>query len=416
MTLADAVLCRGLAISFAIPIILLIRLLMRRAPARLRAFLWLPVWLRLLVPIFVHIPMPAVPTSSPFYPMRESSRYLAMTNVFEQVRTTDIVSMFIWLAGVMALLTYALVSALRLKKKLRTAVRIDDDAVMADIPGAPFVFGLRHPVIYLPFGLPEETAQQVLLHERAHIRRRDYLIKPAVFLLTSLFWVDPLLWVAYGMLCRDLEMACDETALHGANTATRADYAQALLDCTNGKRTGPCPVAFGESGVAGRIRTVLRARPVRRSACAVGAVLLAASVFFLYVQPVGGSVRGAAFGPLTSSMFTEEELTQARSAVLSSFPRSFDGGRLVRLDYGGDASATCTEETEQVVFFAEIYAEYLIDDIPLPNPPRQLFIDSRMWTLDTGDDRTFTRYPYIVARQSDGSWKVVKSGYCALLD
>ena len=163
-----------------------------------------------------------------------------------------------WLIGVFLLLMYTLISCLRLHSKVRTAVRLRDNIYQSERIDSPFVFGVIKPKIYLPLGISGEAAGSVIAHEKAHIRRKDHLWKPFGFLLLTVHWFNPLMWIAYVLLCRDIELACDESVIKDLGSEQRADYSQALLSCSINRRAiAACPIAFGEVGVKQRVKTVL---------------------------------------------------------------------------------------------------------------------------------------------------------------
>ena len=164
----------------------------------------------------------------------------------------------LWLVGVFALLLYTVISYVRLKKKIGTAVLYKDNIFQSESVISPFVLGIIKPKIYLPFNMTDSDMENVVAHEQAHIKRKDHLWKPLGFLLLTIHWFNPLMWVGYIMLCKDIELACDEKVVKNLDTEQRADYSQALLSCSvNRRMIAACPLAFGEVGVKSRIKTVL---------------------------------------------------------------------------------------------------------------------------------------------------------------
>ena len=159
--------------------------------------------------------------------------------------------------GCLLLLFYAAVSCLRLLRTIRTAVLLRDNIYQSEHIASPFILGIIRPKIYIPFSLTEETLQPVLLHERAHLQRRDHWWKPLGFLLLTVYWFHPLIWLSYILLCRDIELACDEKVIRDFSREERADYSQALLTCSAHRKIAACPLAFGETGVKKRVKSVL---------------------------------------------------------------------------------------------------------------------------------------------------------------
>lgn len=165
---------------------------------------------------------------------------------------------YIWVAGTVFLLAYFVISLALLKRSLSTAVSESKGVYRGDRVGSPFVLGFISPKVYLPFGLSEENQSYVLRHEHAHIKRLDHLVKPLAFFILALHWFNPLVWVSYILLCRDIEYACDEKVIKELNTEERKAYATALLACgVKGRSAMSCPVAFGEISVKQRIKKAL---------------------------------------------------------------------------------------------------------------------------------------------------------------
>ncbi len=168
------------------------------------------------------------------------------------------ISSIVWIIGIVVLLIYTLVSFLKLKSKIGTAVLLRDNIYQSEAVVSPFVLGIMRPKIYLPFNMSGQDVEHVIAHERAHLKRKDHLWKPLGFLILTLHWFNPLLWLGYVLLCRDIELACDEKVVKDLNNEQRADYSQALLTCSvNRRMIAACPLAFGESGVKDRVKAVL---------------------------------------------------------------------------------------------------------------------------------------------------------------
>ena len=164
----------------------------------------------------------------------------------------------LWIIGMAVLLLYAAISYWRLCRKVDTAVLRRNNIFQSENVSAPFVLGIIKPRIYLPFKMDGQELEAVVAHEQAHICRKDHWWKPLGFLLLTIHWFNPLMWVAYVLLCRDIEMACDEKVIKALDNAHRADYTQALLACSvNRRRITACPLAFGEVGVKERVKSVM---------------------------------------------------------------------------------------------------------------------------------------------------------------
>ncbi len=294
--------------------VLLLRLIFKKAPKRITVLLWCIVGLRLVMPFSVESIFSLIPSSETVSKAWDSPRPSLESGItaidngvnnyleghyFEGVTRpaghfTDIttIAAAAWLIGTAALLIYTAVSFFRLKKGLRTAVLLRDNIFQSEKISSPFVFGIIKPKIYLPFGITERNAESVILHEQAHISRRDYLWKPLGFLLLCVHWFNPLMWLAYVLFCRDIEFACDERAIGLLNTDKRADYSEALLNCSAGRHMlFAYPPAFGEVGVKSRVKSVLNyKKPAFWLAAAAVIAGIAASVCLL-TNPKTGSRR-----------------------------------------------------------------------------------------------------------------------------
>ncbi|MDE7224404.1 MAG: M56 family metallopeptidase, partial [Acetatifactor sp.] len=176
---------------------------------------------------------------------------------------TDVMSVLavVWVAGVILLVFYFAFSYWRLRRQISTAVILRDNIFQSERIGSPFVLGIVKPRIYLPFEIDGQNLEYVISHEQAHIRRRDHWWKSLGFLLLAVYWFNPLMWLSYVLLCRDIELACDEKVIQAYGSRQRADYSQALLACSVSRSSiTACPLAFGEVGVKERVKSVLNYR------------------------------------------------------------------------------------------------------------------------------------------------------------
>lgn len=270
----------SIAAGWLILAVIALRLLLRRAPKRFRLLLWAVVGLRLALPWSIESALSLIPSAQtlPEGIMLERAPVLdtgisalngAINPGFTAAFTPELgasanplqvllpIAAAFWMLGAAAMLLWALVSWLRLRKRAREAVRLEENVYECEI-ASPFVLGLFRPRIYLPFSLENGERELVLAHERAHITAGDHIIKPLGWLLLAAHWYNPLVWLAYALFCRDIELACDERVVRGLSLSDRADYSQALLDLSR-PRGGvrACPLAFGESSVKGRVKSVL---------------------------------------------------------------------------------------------------------------------------------------------------------------
>jgi len=308
--------------------VLLLRLCLKKAPRWITCLLWGLVALRLLVPFTIEGPISLIPTaetvvggdtdtSAPVVnsgvdsidkplndwlqtpvegsvapsdtdtapapdlqtPSQDTSDTLAPVSRMERLLT---VAAPLWLVGIGLMLAYELFSVIRVRRRVLDAVLLRDNVWQSDRVSSPFIFGLFRPRIYIPYRLEESVLEQVLSHERAHLHRRDHWIKPFAFTLLAVYWYNPLLWVGYILLCRDIEVACDQRVVRGLDEDTRRRYATALLQCGVERRSiAACPLAFGEVSIKQRIKSVLNYRKpllwviiASLLACSVAAVCL----------------------------------------------------------------------------------------------------------------------------------------------
>lgn len=200
----------------------------------------------------------------------------------------------IWLLGILVLGVYAVGSYWRLRKRVETAIRYQGNIFQSEHIDSPFVLGVIRPRIYLPFRLDEEERAYVIAHEKAHIQRRDYWWKPLGFILGMIHWFNPVIWLAYVLFCRDIELACDEKVIKNLSHEERANYSQVLVSCSmNQRMVTACPVAFGEVGVKERIRSIMHYRKPRFWMVLLSVVAcIAAAVCFL-TDPKQGSMSEA---------------------------------------------------------------------------------------------------------------------------
>lgn len=270
--------------------VMLARLALRRAPKWAVCLLWVLVAVRLVLPFSLQSPVSLQAAQSPvtaaLYELPQTQEAAQKTDevlsggsaepvtplppaeivtaqpvpASKPVMTVSLLAA-VWLAGVVMMLTYMLVSYLGIYRRVRTAVRLEDNVYRCGSWGTPFVLGLLRPRIYVPEGMDDAALPQVLAHERCHIRRGDHLVKPLAFLLLALHWFNPVLWAAYVLLGRDMENACDERVLRGMDGAGRAAYSRALVACAVRQRPAAvCPLAFGEVAVQERVKNAMNGK------------------------------------------------------------------------------------------------------------------------------------------------------------
>ena len=260
--------------------VILMRLILTRAPKWIRVILWSFVGLRLVLPFSIESIFSMIPrvSSSPITIYETETQAIVLDlplfnqnidsltpNVGDSADPLQIlifVISIVWILGVIAMLGYLLITYLKIKSKVKEAVLLEGNIWVCDNVTTPFILGVIKPKIYLPSSMDKSDIEFVIAHEKAHLRRLDHLWKPFAFLLLCVYWFNPLLWLAYTLLCRDIELACDEKVLNELGTEVKKPYCEALLNCSiNRKTISACPLAFGENGIKRRVKSVLSFKP-----------------------------------------------------------------------------------------------------------------------------------------------------------
>ena len=271
----------SIAASWLVLCVIALRLVFKKAPRWTMCVLWAMVAIRLLCPFSIESALSLVPSAETVPETIVHSESPEIHTGIEYFNSTvnPIISeglapipesrvnpmeiigaaaSVIWVAGMAAMAVYATVSYVKIRKRAGEALEEEKGVWICDRVDTPFILGVFRPRIILPSDLPEGDRQYVIAHEKAHIKRLDHIWKPLGFLLLTVYWFNPLLWVAYILLCRDIETACDEKVIKSFGEEAKAPYANALINCSASKRLiTACPLAFGETGVKSRIRSVL---------------------------------------------------------------------------------------------------------------------------------------------------------------
>ena len=204
------------------------------------------------------------------------------------LRSIDVmyVLSIVWIVGVAAFLFYALVSFIRLRRLVDDAVLLRDNIYQSERAGTAFILGVIRPRIYVPYGLSLNELYMSISHERAHISRRDHMVKPLGFIIAAVYWFNPLVWLAYILLCRDIELACDEKVIKKIGYDKKKDYSQALLNLSIPRKyISACPVAFGEVGINERIKNVLTMKKGKKIIIAVAVAICAVLAICFLTYP-----------------------------------------------------------------------------------------------------------------------------------
>ena len=272
----------GLVASWIILAVIVLRKLLNRIPKWVNCLLWGLVAIRLAIPFSIESIFSLIPSAKPVpadieyakIPKIDSGMHAVNTVInpvlenhfavkeiasVNPIQVIIFITSYIWMIGVIGLLIYAFVSFIMLTRPVKNAQAIDKGIFRSGTIDSPFILGFVKPSIYIPDYLDDEAYICVTEHEKAHIKRGDFIWKPFGFLILSVYWFNPLCWFAYIMLCKDIEYACDEKVTKDKDKNWKAKYCQVLLDCSSKRKMiAACPVAFGEVSVKDRIKFVIR--------------------------------------------------------------------------------------------------------------------------------------------------------------
>lgn len=351
--------------------VIALRFILKKAPKSIRCIMWAMVGVRLICPFNLEssislipsaetIPSSIINSSVPTIQSGIPALNSAVNSVVSGALTPQVgasanpiqiitfVACVVWLIGIAGMLIYTLISYLRIYKKVREAVPMEDNIWIGDQIDAPFIFGIFRPRIYLPASMNQADMQYVISHENAHIKRRDYIWKPLAFLLLTVYWFNPILWLAYVLLCRDIEFACDEKVMNSlAGDTVKKDYSNALINCSvTHKMVLACPIAFGEVGVKGRIKNVLNYKKP--------------AFWLIIVAVIACIVAGACFltNPLGSDI--DDELAVFLDMHIAEHHRSEQtDGNFISVDYKVMGRQNSWDQT--TVYMWVLYNEYSFD-------------------------------------------------------
>ena len=333
----------SISASWLILAVLILRLVLKKAPKWVNVLLWGIVAVRLICPLSfesalslipssetipLDIEMAAKPTIDSGVPAINSvvnpvlSSFAPPQHVLTSANPLQIwipILNIIWLIGVGALLLYTAVSYGRLCRKVDTAVRYKDNIFQSENVSSPFVLGIIKPRIYLPFNMNGQDLEHVVAHEQAHIRRKDHWWKPLGFLLLTIHWFNPLMWLAYVLLCRDIELACDEKVIKELGNEQRADYMQALVACSvNRRMIAACPLAFGEVGVKERVKSVMNYKKPAFWVIIIAVIICVGVAACFLTNPKQDRYTLRIVVPAGSQeefVYTEEEVSTVRNSI-----------------------------------------------------------------------------------------------------
>lgn len=332
----------SISASWLVLAVLILRFVLKKAPKWINVLLWGIVAIRLICPFSFESTLSLIPSAetiplnigmdtTPTINSGISAINNAVNPIISQSNTpmagasvnllqiTIGIYEYIWIFGMIALALYTAISYWRLRRKVDTAVRYKDNIFQSENVSFPFVLGIIKPRIYLPFKMNGQYLEYVVAHEQAHICRKDHWWKPLGFLLLMIHWFNPLMWLAYVLLCRDIELACDEKVIKELGNEQRGDYTQALVACSvNRRMIGACPLAFGEVSVKERVKSVMNYKKPAFWVIIISVIVCVGVAVCFLTNPKQDSYTLRIVVPAGSQekfVYTDEEVSTIRNSI-----------------------------------------------------------------------------------------------------
>ena len=332
----------SISASWLVLAVLILRFVLKKAPKWINVLLWGIVAIRLICPFSFESTLSLIPSAetiplnigmdtTPTINSGISAINNAVNPIISQSNTpmagasvnllqiTIGIYEYIWIFGMIALALYTAISYWRLRRKVDTAVRYKDNIFQSENVSFPFVLGIIKPRIYLPFKMNGQYLEHVVAHEQAHICRKDHWWKPLGFLLLMIHWFNPLMWLAYVLLCRDIELACDEKVIKELGNEQRGDYTQALVACSvNCRMIAACPLAFGEVSVKERVKSVMNYKKPAFWVIIISVIVCVGVAVCFLTNPKQDSYTLRIVVPAGSQekfVYTDEEVSTIRNSI-----------------------------------------------------------------------------------------------------
>ena len=332
----------SISASWLVLAVLILRFVLKKAPKWINVLLWGIVAIRLICPFSFESTLSLIPSAetiplnigmdtTPTINSGISAINNAVNPIISQSNTpmagasvnplqiTIGIYEYIWIFGMIALALYTAISYWRLRRKVDTAVRYKDNIFQSENVSFPFVLGIIKPRIYLPFKMNGQDLEHVVAHEQAHICRKDHWWKPLGFLLLMIHWFNPLMWLAYVLLCRDIELACDEKVIKELGNEQRGDYTQALVACSvNRRMIAACPLAFGEVSVKERVKSVMNYKKPAFWVIIISVIVCVGVAVCFLTNPKQDSYTLRIVVPAGSQekfVYTDEEVSTIRNSI-----------------------------------------------------------------------------------------------------
>ena len=332
----------SISASWLVLAVLILRFVLKKAPKWINVLLWGIVAIRLICPFSFESTLSIIPSAetiplnigmdtTPTINSGISAINNAVNPIISQSNTpmagasvnplqiTIGIYEYIWIFGMIALALYTAISYWRLRRKVDTAVRYKDNIFQSENVSFPFVLGIIKPRIYLPFKMNGQYLEHVVAHEQAHICRKDHWWKPLGFLLLMIHWFNPLMWLAYVLLCRDIELACDEKVIKELGNEQRGDYTQALVACSvNRRMIAACPLAFGEVSVKERVKSLMNYKKPAFWVIIISVIVCVGVAVCFLTNPKQDSYTLRIVVPAGSQekfVYTDEEVSTIRNSI-----------------------------------------------------------------------------------------------------
>ena len=376
----------SISASWLVLAVLVLRLVSKRSPKWMNVLLWGIVALRLMLPFSIESALSLIPSAETVSPAAvqfdpaptitsgvsviDNAVNPALSEHFAAAPLASVNPLYVWtylagwvwLIGLGAMLLYALVSYLRLRRRVSVSLCVRENIYLCDAISSPFILGVVKPRIYLPSGLDEVQRQNVLSHERAHLARRDHWWKPLGFALLAVYWFNPVLWLAYTLLCRDIELACDERVIRTMDESAVKTYSTVLLVCSMPRKAViTCPLAFGEVGVKERVRNALHyKKPAFWVVAASVTVCVVVAVCFLTDPPTDTDAAGLVGfhrEQVTYADVTDESGAQPSSVQLTAEETDAVYALLDALQYKRLGAASAMEDCYARLYFISAAGE-----------------------------------------------------------
>lgn len=301
--------------------VIILRLLLKKSPKYINLILWAFVGFRLVCPFNFESVLSLIPSaetipsniqvlSSPAIdtgfnsvneivnPVISDIAEMPYTSGYNPIDVILRIAVAVWIAGIVLMFTYSAISYLRLHRTVKASIRYNDNIYLCDNIKSPFILGITSPRIFLPSDITDNQINHVIAHEKAHIRRFDHILKPLGFTVLSIHWFNPFVWLAYSLFCRDIEYACDEKVIKAMQDQEKKTYSETLLSLSITKKNfSACPLAFGETGVKSRIKTVLSYKKPALWIIIISVVALFGVAIGFMTSPENSQINGKVYAP-----------------------------------------------------------------------------------------------------------------------